>query len=216
MRRPNPGVILGTSAFVILFALATAPARADDMFLQLGDVAGDATAKGYENWIEILSWSWGASNPTTLGAGTTGISAGKVSVSDLSLMKAADSATARLMEAVATGGHFPKAALAIRRSSDGFEYMRVRLEEVMVSSEQLSAGGERPSESVSLSFARYVVDYTPGRPRSTAEPSGVRARAASILNAPTSASPGSCPRASRSIVRSDSRWSRATIANAPP
>ena len=166
MLRVSPRAILGTSAFMILLVLAAAPARADDMFLQLGDVVGDATAKGYENWIEILSWSWGASNPTTVGAGT-GLSAGKVSVSDLSLMKVADSATPRLMDAVATGGHFPKAALAIRRSSDGFEYMRVRLEDVMVSSEQLSAGGERPTESISLSFARYVVDYTPGPGKKT-------------------------------------------------
>jgi type VI secretion system secreted protein Hcp len=161
MGRRNPGIILGTSAFAILLGLATAPARADDMFLQLGDVVGDATKVGYEKWIEVLSWSWGASNPTTVGAGT-GLSAGKVSVSDLSLMKVADSATPRLIDAVAKGVHFPKAALAIRRSSDGFEYMRVRLEEVLVSSDQLSAGGERPTESVSLSFARYVVDYTPG------------------------------------------------------
>jgi type VI secretion system secreted protein Hcp len=161
MGRRNPGIILGTSAFAILLGLATAPARADDMFLQLGDVVGDATKVGYEKWIEVLSWSWGASNPTTVGAGA-GLSAGKVSVSDLSLMKVADSATPRLIDAVANGVHFPKAALAIRRSSDRFEYMRIRLEEVMVSSDQLSAGGERPTESVSLSFARYVVDYTPG------------------------------------------------------
>ncbi len=167
MLRISPRAILGTSAFVILFALAAAPARADDMFLQLGDVAGDATAKGYENWIELLSWSWGASNPTTVDAGTNKLSAGKVSVSDLSLMKAADSATPRLIAAVASGGHFPKAALAIRRSSDGFEYMRVWLEDVMVSSEQLSAGGEKPTESLSLSFARYVVDYTPGPGKKT-------------------------------------------------
>jgi type VI secretion system secreted protein Hcp len=163
-RKTGPG--LWISALVIALVLCAAPAGADDMFLQVGDIRGEATAKGYESWIEVLSWSWGASNPTTVGAGT-GLSAGKVTVSDLSLMKVADSATPRLIDAVAKGVHFPKAALAIRRSSDGFEYMRVRLEEVMVSSDQLSAGGERPTESVSLSFARYVVDYTPGPGKKT-------------------------------------------------
>ena len=166
MGRRSPGIILGTFALAILFGLATAPARADDMFLQLGDVVGDATKVGYEKWIDVASWSWGATNPTTVGAGT-GISAGKVSVSDLSLMKFADSATPRMMDAVAKGAHFPKAALAVRRSSDGFEYLRIRLEDVMVSSDQLSAGGERPSESVALSFARYVLDYTPGPGKKT-------------------------------------------------
>ena len=130
------------------------------MFLQLGDIQGEATAKGYEKWIDIVSWSWGVANPTTVGAGT-GLSAGKATVSDVNLMKFTDSATPRLLDGAAQGTHFPKATLAIRRSSDGWEYLSIRLEEVMVSSDQLSAGGDRPAESVSLSFARMVLDYTP-------------------------------------------------------
>ena len=161
MLRVSPRATLGTSAFVILFALATAPARADDMFLQLGDVVGDATAAGYQSWISIASWSWGATNSTTVAAGT-GYAAGKAAVSALTLMKSADSGTPRLVDAVVMGVHFPKAALAVRRSSDGWEYLRIRLEDVLVSSDQLSAGGERPEESVALTFARYVIDYKPG------------------------------------------------------
>lgn len=161
MLRRNPGAILGTSVFAILLGLAATAARADDMYLQIGDIRGEATAKGYESWIEVLSWSWGVSNPTTVAAGTGGLSAGRATLSDLNLMKFADSATPRLISASTQGTHFPKATLAVRRSSDGFEYLRIRLEDVMISSDQLSAGGERPAESVSLSFARVVLEYTP-------------------------------------------------------
>ena len=160
MLRRNPGPSLWTSAFVIALALAAAPARADDMYLQLGDIQGESTARGYERWIEVVSWSWGVANPATVGAGT-GLSAGRATLSDLTLMKFADSATPRLLDGSTRGTHFPKAALAVRRSSDGFEYLRIRLEDVLVSSDQLSAGGDRPAESVGLSFVRFVLDYTP-------------------------------------------------------
>jgi len=161
MPRRRPGTILGTSTFAILLLLSAVPARADDMYLQLGDVAGDVTAAPYQNWINIASWSWGATNSTTVAAGT-GYSAGKAAVSALTLMKSADSGTPRLVDAVVRGAHFPKAALAVRRSSDGWEYLRIRLEDVLVTSDQLSAAGERPEESVAVTFARYVLDYKPG------------------------------------------------------
>jgi type VI secretion system secreted protein Hcp len=161
MLRRSLGATLWTSAFVFAAALVVAPARADDMYLQLGDVAGDVTAAPYQNWINIASWSWGATNSTTVAAGT-GYSAGKAAVSALTLMKSADSGTPRLVDALVRGAHFPKAALAVRRSSDGWEYLRIRLEDVLVTSDQLSAGGERPEESVAVTFARYVLDYKPG------------------------------------------------------
>ena len=161
MLQRRPGTILGTSAFAILLVLAAVPARADEMYLQLGDVAGDVTTAAYLNWINVASWSWGATNATTVAAGT-GYATGKAALSALTLMKSADSGTPRLVDAVVKGTHFPKAALAVRRSSDGWEYLRIRLEDVVVTSDQLTAGGERPEESVALTFARYVLDYKPG------------------------------------------------------
>ena len=107
MPRRRPGTILGTSTFAILLVLSAVPAHADDMFLQLGDVAGDVTAAPYQNWINIASWSWGATNSTTVAAGT-GYSAGKAAVSALTLMKSADSGTPRLVDAVVRGAHFPQ------------------------------------------------------------------------------------------------------------
>jgi type VI secretion system secreted protein Hcp len=169
MLRRNLGLILWTSALVTVLGLAAAPARADDMFLQLGDIQGESTARGHEKWIDIVSWSWGVTNPTTVGAGNIGLTAGRANVAELNLMKFADSATPRLLDAACKGTHFPAATLAVRRSSDGLEYLKIRIEEISVTSVQLSTGGERPAESVGLSFARVVVDYIPtlGKPRIT-------------------------------------------------
>jgi len=65
--------------------LAATPAlAASDYLLQLDGVKGDSATKGRPATIEISSWSWGASNPTSVGS--TGMSAGKVSVQDISVM----------------------------------------------------------------------------------------------------------------------------------
>ena len=43
-----------------------------DTFLDLGaTIKGESTAKGFEGKIEIFSFSWGASNPTTIGSGSS-------------------------------------------------------------------------------------------------------------------------------------------------
>ena len=70
-------------------------------------IEGEATAKGYERQIEVLSWGWGLANPVTVGSGI-GLTAGKVSMSELTIMKNADSATPRLIEQGSSGKHAPR------------------------------------------------------------------------------------------------------------
>ena len=149
---------LGISFLILVVA---APARGDSVSLKLGEIKGESTAARHEGEIDILSWSWGASNPRAI-APRTGMSAGRVSITDLTLMKVADSATPKLFELVATGAHVPKAVLTVRKGGgDQFEYVRITLEDVIVSALQLSGAGERPSESVSLSFGKVTVEYRP-------------------------------------------------------
>jgi type VI protein secretion system component Hcp len=70
---------------------ATPALAASDYLLQLDGVQGDAATKGHPAPIEISSWSWGASNPTSVGS--TGMSAGKVNVRDMSVMSASAATT---------------------------------------------------------------------------------------------------------------------------
>ena len=39
-----------------------------DTYLKIETVTGEATQANHANWIEIYSFSWGASNPTTVGS----------------------------------------------------------------------------------------------------------------------------------------------------
>jgi hypothetical protein len=56
---------------------------ASDFLLEIDGIDGESAAKDHKQTIEISSFSWGASNPTSVGS--SGMGAGKVSMQDLSV-----------------------------------------------------------------------------------------------------------------------------------
>ena len=88
-----------------------------DTFLDLGkDIPGESTAAGFEGKIEIYSFSWGASNPTTIGSASTGIAAGKVSISSFNVMKKTDKASALLFQRCCEGQHIDTVIVTMRKA----------------------------------------------------------------------------------------------------
>ena len=122
-----------------------------DTFLEIPKVDGESTAEGFEGKIEIYSFSWGASNPTTIGSGAAGHSAGKVSISSFNVMKKTEKSSATVTMRKATGAETGQKAFLIYKFTD-----------VMVESIQWSGssgGDDTPTESVSLSFGKVEVEY---------------------------------------------------------
>jgi type VI secretion system secreted protein Hcp len=129
---------------------------------------GEATRKGFENQIEIYSFSWGASNPTTIGSGTTGSAAGKVSISSFNIMKKTDKASPVLFQMCCAGKHFNKATVTMNKASGDLQkalpFLVYEFQEVYVESIQWSGssgGDDTPTESVSFSFGSVKATYTP-------------------------------------------------------
>jgi type VI secretion system secreted protein Hcp len=129
-------------------------------------VTGESTRTGFEGWIEIYSFSWGASNPTTVGTGATGLSAGKVSVSSFNVMKKTESSSPTLFAACCTGSHFPKATVTLNKASGekdkALAFLTYKFTDVMVESIQWSGstgGDDTPTESVSFAFAKVEIMY---------------------------------------------------------
>ena len=107
--------------------------------------------------FNVLSWSWGASNPTTIGSAGGGAGAGKVSLSSLNVQKDFDSCSPALFGAVATGRHFDSATL-VQSNSDG-TVTTLALKNVIVESWQASGSvaTEQATESVSFAFAEVCL-----------------------------------------------------------
>lgn len=126
------------------------------------DNPGESKVKGFEGWIQIFSFSLGASNPSNIGTGT-GAGAGKVSFSSLSIQKEVDSSTATLFLNCAKGTHFQKATLVVREAGgeSPVDFLTYELKLVYVDSISWggASGGGKPSESVSLSCAEIKMIY---------------------------------------------------------
>ena len=128
-------------------------------------VEGEATAKGFEKTIEIYSFSWGASNPTTVGSGSQGMSAGKVSISSFNVMKKTETSSTKLFTACCKGEHFDKVTVTLRKATgtggqDGFliyTFSNVYVESIQWSGS--SGGDDTPTESLSLAFAKVEIEY---------------------------------------------------------
>src|SRR5690349_6660623 len=132
-----------------------------DVFLKLADVKGESKDDKHKDEIEVLSWSWGVSNPVDARAGA-GKGAGKANFGDLNFMHALDKASPVLMKACTMGDHFKDATLTSRKAGKGQqEYLIVKLKEVYVSSVQPSGSSEHPMECVSLVFGHIDLEYKP-------------------------------------------------------
>ena len=134
-----------------------------DMFLKLDSIKGESVDAKHPDEIDVISWSWGMTQSGTTHAGPGG-GAGKVNVQDLSLTKYIDSATPNLAKFCCTGEHFKKAVLTVRKAGKTpLEYLKVTMEEGIISglSTGGSGGSDRLTETVTLNFAKFKVEYVP-------------------------------------------------------
>ena len=135
-----------------------------DYFLKLDGIEGEATGKGHEKEIDLASFSWGAANAGTHGAGGGG-GAGKVSIQDLHVVKHTDKASTKLFLFCASGKHVATGLLTVRKAGgDQQEYLKIKLTDILVSSYHVggtNSGEVIPTEQVSLNFAKIQVDYSP-------------------------------------------------------
>lgn len=132
-----------------------------DCHIKFDGVTGEATHKDHKGEIEVLSWSWGASNASGLAGGGSG--QGKGSASDFNFMHKYDKASPVLAKQCASGKHFPTVVMTARKSGEGQQdFFKVSMKEVFITSVQPSgsSGGEI-MESVSMSYKDIEFSYKP-------------------------------------------------------
>lgn len=142
-----------------------------DMFLKMDTLAGESVDKTHKGEIQILAFSFGATQSGTTHVGGGGGS-GKVNFQDISFTKYIDKSTPLILQTVANGKHFKEATLTVRKAGEHpLEYLKIKLNEILVSSYSSggSGGEDRLTENVTLNFAKIDVTYTPQKPDGTGD-----------------------------------------------
>jgi len=132
---------------------------ASDIFLKIEGIDGESADSKHKGEIDILSWSFGASNSGSMAFGGGG-GTGKVAFQDLSFSKRVDKSSPKLLEHCANGKHIKKAVLVARKQGgDQMDYMVITVTDLLVSSFQQGGSGE-DSEQFSLNFSHIEYKYT--------------------------------------------------------
>jgi type VI secretion system secreted protein Hcp len=124
-----------------------------------GETKDDQQAKNKA--IEVLSYSFSASNPINVGSATGGLTAGKADFSGLTIMHQVDTAASGLLKALAQGEHFTDGTLLVRRSGGATpnRYLQVNFKKLFVSAVSFSASSGEEVLLMSTSFEWGAIQF---------------------------------------------------------
>ncbi len=133
-------------------------------FLKLDGIAGESTIKGLEGWIELHSFSWGASN-ASVGAGTGGGTSGRATELETTFTAPTSKASPLLFRDVVLGTRIKSGAVVAVRQQRGRPpamFLKYEFSDVALSFyKEDMADGSRPMDSGGLSFLKVEFSYYP-------------------------------------------------------
>jgi type VI secretion system secreted protein Hcp len=132
-------------------------------YLVIDGRPGPSTSK--QDAIDILSFSFGASQTAVIGAGSSGGEArsGRANVSDVTIMKVLDKTSPLLFDDCVTGNYLKKVDIIYDKpmGDSQEDYFKIHMEDALITSIQLSGSSENPVESISFAFSKVKVSYNP-------------------------------------------------------
>ena len=135
-----------------------------DMFLKIEGIVGECQKDGHKDEIDILSFSFGATQTASWSHGGAGGGSGKADISDISIMKRVDKASPLLFSACSAGKHIKEVLIVAQKAGDGGKpliYYKVKMEDVIISQHQNTGATHDDSvmESIVFSTAKLTFDY---------------------------------------------------------
>lgn len=157
---PRPSSFSRTLALVPPVVALVAQQANGAIFLKLDTIPGESVDSKHAGWIDVSSLQFGIGNAVTIGSG--GISAGKASGSEITFTKQLDKSSPPLFLSCAQGTVQPTVKFELtttNASGSPVVYYRITLTNAVVSGFNTSSGGDRPSESVSMSYEKIFIEY---------------------------------------------------------
>jgi type VI secretion system secreted protein Hcp len=128
-----------------------------DYFLKLDGIDGESIDEEHRGEIEILSYSWGMSNPTSIGSG--GLSTGRVRMNEFTFTMKGGIASSQLFLHCAQGTHIREGIITVRR--EGHNFVTWELKDVVITSFKTKGDPATgiPTEEVRMKFAQIIVTH---------------------------------------------------------
>ena len=144
-----------------------------DAFLKIEGIEGESSDKTHPGEIEIESFSWGVSNPTTIGSATSGAGAGKAVPGDFVVVMPFSAASPQIFKKCVTGDHYQTAVMSMRKAGGsqraaGQDFLKYNFGTVFTT--KIEWGGssdEGPEESITFVYGSLQVQYQPQKPDGT-------------------------------------------------
>jgi type VI secretion system secreted protein Hcp len=133
------------------------------IYVKYDGIDGEATQADHKKWLDVGSITWGVGRAISATSGSTSNrEASEPSVSEVTLSKMMDSSSPKFFTEAVTGAVGKKVVIhLVTTGSPGKTYAEYTLTNALVSSYSMSTGGDRPAESLSISFTKLEFKFTP-------------------------------------------------------
>lgn len=138
-------------------------------FLSIPGIPGEATTKGFEGQIELLTWAWGVDASGTIGGGGGG--SGKATPRDVIALADSGIQSPTLLLDTNTGRHLQTALLScVRDARKPFTFMTLKFEDLIITSYAVTPDptDAAPLDLVHLQFAKITYTVIPQNPDGSA------------------------------------------------
>jgi type VI secretion system secreted protein Hcp len=126
-------------------------------------INGESTVAAHDKWITIDTITFGVGRSISSVGGGGDRETSNPSFSEVSLTKAMDVASTQLFMQAVCGKSLGKCEIHFLQTGGdkvkGQVYLKLELEETIVSSYSMSSSGERPHETLSLNFTKISYNY---------------------------------------------------------
>ena len=130
-------------------------------YLIIEGIEGQSTSR--KKAIDIYSFQFGASLPTSFSQSTGESRAGRADFGDVTVSKAVDKTSPILFQHCVSGNFFNKVEIVYDKpmGTKQEDYFKIEMQDAVISSISLAGGNENPTESLSFAFKKIKVSYNP-------------------------------------------------------
>ncbi|MCL2714026.1 MAG: type VI secretion system tube protein Hcp [Alphaproteobacteria bacterium] len=137
------------------------------IYLQLGSIKGQTTDEKHKEQMEIEAIHWNVSRAISMTAGSMEEREhSQPTFSEIVLTKLGDASSVELFQRASGGQGGEKAVISLatpgaKGESGATDYIKYELDNALISNYTVNSSGDRPVETIRLSFTKMQITYLP-------------------------------------------------------